>query len=83
MTTDESSHAESRPGPWSFATIHWSEVLASGQRDTRGGDALAHLCNLYWYPLYDYESLWIPKSFAAVVRLRWRPTPLVACAPLV
>jgi RNA polymerase sigma-70 factor (ECF subfamily) len=38
-----------------FATTHWSIVLAAG-RDARDGadDALAALCQTYWYPLYAY-----------------------------
>jgi len=38
-----------------FVTTHWSIVLAAGQRDTtRARDALATLCQVYWYPLYAY-----------------------------
>src|ERR1700748_3094187 len=37
-----------------FATTHWSMVLAAGGEDAAAQDALARLCQLYWYPLYCY-----------------------------
>jgi len=38
-----------------FVTTHWSVVLKAGQADTtRARDALAKLCQTYWYPLYAY-----------------------------
>jgi RNA polymerase sigma-70 factor (ECF subfamily) len=38
-----------------FATTHWSVVLKAGQSDTtQARDALATLCQAYWYPLYAY-----------------------------
>ncbi|HWY31930.1 MAG TPA: sigma-70 family RNA polymerase sigma factor [Candidatus Acidoferrum sp.] len=38
-----------------FATTHWSVVLTAGRSDTtRSQDALARLCQTYWYPLYFY-----------------------------
>jgi len=38
-----------------FVTTHWSVVLAAGRNDTpRARDALAKLCESYWYPLYCY-----------------------------
>jgi RNA polymerase sigma factor (sigma-70 family) len=38
-----------------FVTTHWSVVLAAGRKDTtRACDALAMLCQTYWYPLYAY-----------------------------
>jgi hypothetical protein len=54
MAAEESSHTESQPEPWLFVTTHWSVVLAAGQGDSRADDALAHLCQTYWYPLYVY-----------------------------
>ena len=55
MTTDQSDGpARDRPEPL-FVTTHWSVVLAAGHGDTtRASDALAHLCQTYWYPLYAY-----------------------------
>jgi RNA polymerase sigma-70 factor (ECF subfamily) len=38
-----------------FVTTHWSVVLTAGRTDTtRAHDALAKLCQTYWYPLYAY-----------------------------
>lgn len=43
-----------QPPSW-FATTHWSVVLSAGGGDTaRARDALAQLCQTYWYPLYSY-----------------------------
>ena len=38
-----------------FVTTHWSAVVSAGRNDTtRAGDALAKLCQTYWFPLYAY-----------------------------
>lgn len=38
-----------------FDTTHWSVVLAAGHDNTSGGqEALAALCESYWFPLYAY-----------------------------
>src|SRR5215213_2762140 len=38
-----------------FATTHWSLVLAAVNRASPAADeALAELCEIYWYPLYAY-----------------------------
>ncbi len=38
-----------------FVTTHWSVVLTAGHADTtRARDALARLCQTYWFPLYAY-----------------------------
>jgi RNA polymerase sigma-70 factor (ECF subfamily) len=38
-----------------FVTTHWSVVLTAGRSDTmRAQDALAKLCQAYWFPLYAY-----------------------------
>jgi RNA polymerase sigma factor (sigma-70 family) len=38
-----------------FLTTHWSVVLVAGGTDsTRAQNALARLCQTYWYPLYAY-----------------------------
>jgi RNA polymerase sigma-70 factor (ECF subfamily) len=38
-----------------FATTHWSLVVQAAQRRTDEGQAaLAELCRIYWYPLYDF-----------------------------
>lgn len=38
-----------------FATTHWSVVLAAGHDSSpQAGEALEKLCRTYWYPLYAY-----------------------------
>jgi RNA polymerase sigma-70 factor (ECF subfamily) len=37
-----------------FATTQWTVVLSAGRNDTLARDALARLCETYWYPLYSY-----------------------------
>jgi RNA polymerase sigma factor (sigma-70 family) len=38
-----------------FDTTHWSLVLAAGQQSSpESADALTHLCESYWHPLYAY-----------------------------
>jgi len=38
-----------------FTTTHWSVVLSARQVDSpEAADALAQLCQTYWYPLYAY-----------------------------
>jgi len=50
----------SQPGsphhPARFATTRWSVVLAAGGEDdsSKARDALATLCEAYWYPLYAF-----------------------------
>ena len=55
MTDAETgSSAPTRPQA-AFNTTHWSVVLAVRQSDsTRAQQALAKLCQTYWYPLYAY-----------------------------
>jgi len=38
----------------SFATTHWSVVLAAGGDSPESTAALERLCRAYWYPLYVY-----------------------------
>ncbi len=41
--------------PETFATTHWSVVLAAGQANTsKSAAALEQLCRTYWYPLYAF-----------------------------
>jgi RNA polymerase sigma factor (sigma-70 family) len=41
--------------PAQFVTTHWSAVLTAAHPDsTHVGQALAELCETYWYPLYAY-----------------------------
>lgn len=47
------------PRPRRFATTRWSQVLAAGQTPSADSrDALAMLCETYWYPLYAYVRRW-------------------------
>jgi RNA polymerase sigma factor (sigma-70 family) len=42
-------------GPANFPTTRWTLVLAaSGDTSAANRDALAYLCERYWYPLYAY-----------------------------
>src|SRR5688572_5634102 len=49
-----SSHGSSAPGKGAFATTHWSVVLSAAGAELSGGEALAALCETYWYPLYAF-----------------------------
>jgi RNA polymerase sigma-70 factor (ECF subfamily) len=52
----ETNSADAGATPRSaFVTTHWSVVVKAGQSDTpRVHQALSHLCETYWYPLYTY-----------------------------
>jgi len=55
MAADVTSSPSRTPSQPVFATTRWSVVLAAGGGDSSGAhDALAHLCQTYWYPLYAY-----------------------------
>jgi RNA polymerase sigma factor (sigma-70 family) len=42
-----------------FDTTRWSVVLAAGSSDSAAArEALATLCEVYWYPLYAYVRRW-------------------------
>src|SRR3954471_13755889 len=43
------------PSPGQFPTTQWSRVISAGGPDApQAREALAELCNAYWYPLYAY-----------------------------
>jgi RNA polymerase sigma-70 factor (ECF subfamily) len=47
----------------SFATTRWSIVLSAGQRASAESEqALADLCQRYWYPLYAYLRRHVPQA---------------------
>lgn len=47
-------HADSHV-PGRFPTTHWSRVVTAGRGDAAGArEALADLCQAYWYPIYAY-----------------------------
>jgi RNA polymerase sigma factor (sigma-70 family) len=50
------SHADwTGRGAAAFRTTHWTAVMNAGGRDAPAAqDALAELCQTYWYPLYAY-----------------------------
>lgn len=49
-----------------FATTQWSVVLAAGDsQDPHFHDALADLCQRYWYPVYAYVRRWGTDADAA------------------
>jgi DNA-directed RNA polymerase specialized sigma24 family protein len=37
-----------------FATTHWSAVISAGRPSPRADQALAELCETYWYPVYAF-----------------------------
>src|SRR5437867_390952 len=54
MTSTSTTLRPEKPDAY-FVTTHWSVVLTAGRRDTtQARDALAKLCQTYWYPLYAY-----------------------------
>jgi RNA polymerase sigma factor (sigma-70 family) len=56
---EQGPRSEVRAGGRQFATTRWSQVIAAGAEQTRDSrDALARLCELYWYPLYAYVRRW-------------------------
>jgi hypothetical protein len=62
VTTTPASHEWATPSAAkgggrqpAFVTTHWSILLAaSGSESTHAQDALAKLCQTYWYPLHAY-----------------------------
>jgi RNA polymerase sigma-70 factor (ECF subfamily) len=43
------------PGNWRFPTTHWSCIADAGSLDrSRAREALAGLCEVYWYPIYAF-----------------------------
>lgn len=49
------SDVEPRDKQAAFVTTHWSVVVEAGQQNSpRASEAIAQLCNTYWYPLYAY-----------------------------
>jgi RNA polymerase sigma factor (sigma-70 family) len=52
--SDHSASEGTKPREY-FVTTHWTLVLDAGCSDsTRAREALAELCQTYWYPLYAY-----------------------------
>jgi RNA polymerase sigma-70 factor (ECF subfamily) len=54
LTTKDSTSSLPAHGE-TFATTHWTVVLAAGREGAPGADrALEQLCRTYWYPLYAF-----------------------------
>jgi RNA polymerase sigma-70 factor (ECF subfamily) len=52
--SDDSTSETAKPRDY-FATTQWTMVLTAGRSDsTCARNALAQLCQVYWYPLYAY-----------------------------
>ncbi len=60
MTDRKNDWGSLWPGmPRRFATTRWSVVLAAGDSESPGSrEALARLCETYWYPLYAFARRW-------------------------
>ena len=43
-----------RPSTARFPTTHWGRIIAAGGDAPEARDALAELCQDYWYPLYAF-----------------------------
>lgn len=55
MSSDAPGISGADSGPPSFATTHWSLIIAAqGDDSIPAGKALASLCETYWYPLYAF-----------------------------
>jgi RNA polymerase sigma-70 factor (ECF subfamily) len=55
MSSLKQNEGSGPSGQRQFATTHWSVVLAAGQRGSaESAEALARLCQTYWFPLYAY-----------------------------
>lgn len=56
MSTSHQPPEKPTPKPHGyFATTHWTQVIAVGKKDSAAArEALAELCQCYWYPLYAY-----------------------------
>src|SRR5262245_39112197 len=49
-----------------FATTQWSVVIAAGDAERPDArEALAQLCEAYWYPLYAYVRRRVPSTHEA------------------
>ncbi len=54
MTSSAPSSVQPQAGDY-FVSTRWTVVLSAGHKSSPGSDqALAELCQLYWYPLYAY-----------------------------
>jgi RNA polymerase sigma-70 factor (ECF subfamily) len=55
MAANDQFDPPAAQAPWRFASTRWSLVAAAGQGASPAAqEALATLCQMYWYPLYAY-----------------------------
>src|SRR5262245_29304758 len=63
MSTNELPDDRGSPAAWRFASTRWSLVAAAGRGETpEAREALAVLCQAYWYPLYAYARRRLPSA---------------------
>jgi len=62
MSANDQSDRANPQAPWRFASTRWSLVAAAGQGTSpEAQEALAILCQVYWYPLYAYARRRLTK----------------------
>jgi RNA polymerase sigma factor (sigma-70 family) len=55
MTMNTPLLRREQPSPGHFPTTHWSRVVAAkGSTGAEASEALAALCDAYWYPIYAF-----------------------------
>lgn len=63
MSTNDLPDDSGSPAAWRFASTRWSIVAAAGRPETpEAREALAVLCQTYWYPLYAYARRQLPSA---------------------
>src|SRR5438132_461616 len=62
MVQNDEYDKQGPQAPWRFASTRWSLVAAAGQGPSpEAQEALATLCQVYWYPLYAYARRRLAK----------------------
>src|SRR6516162_8280254 len=62
MAANDQFDPPAAQAPWRFASTRWSLVAAAGQGPSpEAQEALATLCQVYWYPLYAYARRRLAK----------------------
>ena len=62
MVKNDEYDKQGPQAPWRFASTRWSLVAAAGQGPSpEAQEALATLCQVYWYPLYAYARRRLAK----------------------
>ena len=66
MAASQPSYPPGSAAARQFASTRWSIVAAAGQRRSpQSQEALATLCQIYWYPLYAYARRHLPSAHDA------------------